>query len=268
MPRSRGRQRAHDEQHRVGAGALASYTWYGSIVKSLRRIGSSVPSRASREVGERAAEVVLLGEDRESRRAAALVGAHDLGDARALADRPLPTASGACTRRSARCRAATAPRRTDGPRRVLGRESARARRAMRSRLRSSSRARVASTRSVEAHAHAGASALRPLHVALQRVAWPRPSRSPPRPRGRPARSCPRGRPRRSRRRRSPPSARAPRRARRPSTARAIAAFSVGVRPPGIGVRRRGLDAERLWRDRVRGISPLSQLDGAASRPTR
>ena len=40
----------------------------------------------------------------------------DLGAARALADRRPPTASGACARRSATCRGATAPRRTGGPR--------------------------------------------------------------------------------------------------------------------------------------------------------
>ena len=142
-------------------------------MKSLRRIGSSVAARASTQVGQRAAEVRLLGEHRDGRRAAALVGAHD-------------------RRRSSRPRGSTP---AEGERRlcsaiseVPGRDSAsengRPSRSV-STSRSSSReraarscagrtaSRVASTRSSSRDAHA----LAQLHVALQDVAARRPSRS-------------------------------------------------------------------------------------------
>ena len=50
-------------------------------MKSLRRIGSSVAARASRRSSSEPPKWRLLGEDRQRRRAAALVGLHDLGAA-------------------------------------------------------------------------------------------------------------------------------------------------------------------------------------------
>ena len=152
-------------------------------MKSLRRIGSSVARARLAQVGQRAAEVRLLGEHRERRRAAALVGAHDLGAAGALADRRPPRASGACARRSARCRGATAPRRTGGPR-AAARPRARARTAGARACAARRASRVASTSS-------SSRTLMPrlrLHVALQHVARRRPSRSPPRRAARPSSS--------------------------------------------------------------------------------
>ena len=190
-------QRAHHEQHGVGAGGLGLVELVGvdrEVLAQDRQLGGR--ARLA-QVGERAAEVRLLGEHRHGRRAAALVGAHDLGAAGALADRARPTASGACARRSATCRGATAPRRTGAPR---------ARCPPRARARTAALALAPLDRVarglhevVEPRAHA----LAPLHVALEHRRARRPSRSPPRRAGAPVveRVGP-ARRRRSRRRRS------------------------------------------------------------------
>ena len=222
----RARSDADHEQHRVGAGRLRLVELVGvdrEVLAQDRQVGGG--ARLA-QVVERAAEVGLLGEDRERRRAAALVGAHDLGAARALADRRPPRASGACARRSATCRGATAPRRTGRPSLRRARPRARARPAGRSRLRRSSASRVASTRSSRRTLTTGSCV---PDEALEHVRARRPSRSPPPPCGRRPRASRRGRPRRSRRRRSSRSATrsVPGVARR-ARARAMPAFSSGV----------------------------------------
>ena len=85
-------------------------------MKSLRRIGSVGRRARLLEVAERAAEVRALGQDRERRGAAALVGLRDLGDGRAGADLARRRRAALVLGDDRRRRGARAPRRTGGPR--------------------------------------------------------------------------------------------------------------------------------------------------------
>ena len=79
-------ERAHDEEHGVGApgpGLVDLVRVDREVLAQDRDVGDAA---GLREVVERAAEVERLGEDRQRGRAAALVGPDDLRDARALAD--------------------------------------------------------------------------------------------------------------------------------------------------------------------------------------
>ena len=138
---------------------------------------------------------------------------------------PPPTASGACARRSARCRGAAAPRERP-PLGALGDRRLQPASGTCSRRRTTS-SRV-SRRSARARS-AGASS-RVRRQPLQRAARPRRRRSPPRRRARPPRARRRGRRRRSPRRRSAPRGRAAGRSRRRGSAASVSALCSGVPP--------------------------------------
>ena len=145
-------------------------------MKSLRRIGRSRGRARLAQVGERAAEVRLLGEDRDAPpRRRARRRARSRRSSRPRGSSP-PTASGACARRSATCRGATAPRRTGRPSRPTS-TSRSSSDSGRSRLRAVDAPRAwRSTRSSRRGAHARVSARRSARARRAR----RPSRSPPR----------------------------------------------------------------------------------------
>ena len=157
-------------------------------MKSLRSTGSSRDGARGAQVVERAAEVERLGQDRQRRGAAALVGPHDLLDRRALADARPPTASGACARRSARCRAAAAPPRTAVPR-AAGRAPPRAARERHRRRAGGRPRRACPRRSAPARSSGGRQLLWSVATeALERRGGARRRRAPPRPPARPPRA--------------------------------------------------------------------------------
>ena len=170
-----------DQQDRVGAGRRGLVELVAvddEVLAQHRQLGGR--DRLA-QVVERAAEVRALGEDRQRRRAAALVGLDDVGHRRALADHARPTASGACARRSRRCRGARAPRRTAGPRAARSSAAsscesgvARRRRSSSSRVDSTIRSRTFKTVPIVASG-------RP---ACRAPPWRRPSRAPARRRAR------------------------------------------------------------------------------------
>jgi hypothetical protein len=81
-----GLQRGDDEQDRVGAGDRRLVHLVGVDHEVLAQDRQGRRGAGLLEVGERAAEVRALGEDRPRGGAAALVGLGDLGDGRARAD--------------------------------------------------------------------------------------------------------------------------------------------------------------------------------------
>jgi hypothetical protein len=70
--------RRHDDEDAVGAPCAASATWYGSYMKSLRSAGNA-PPRARQAVFGAALERGRVCEHRQTRRAARLIGARELG---------------------------------------------------------------------------------------------------------------------------------------------------------------------------------------------
>ena len=253
-------QRADHEQHGVGAGHLRLVELVRvdrEVLAQDRQLGGG--ARLA-QVGQRAAEVGLLGEDRDGGRAAALVGEHDLGDSsRPRGSRP-PTASAACARRSATCRGATAPRANGRPSRAGRRPRARARTAGARACAARTPSRVALDQLVQPDAHAPCSPPRsgPARRARRR------SRSTPRPAARPRRASRRGRRRRSRRRRS---ARASERSvpgvAGQDVARSTAALRVGRAGAHGGVVRAARSPKLLGvSPRRRRTRPSAQLDHA------
>ncbi len=177
---ARGR-RAHHHQHRVAPGRLGLEQLVGIDREVLAQ--DREPGRRARlaQVVEGAAEVLLLGEDRQRRGAAALVGLHQRRCRWRPRESSPPTASGACARRSPRCPAATAPRRTAGrPRRRP--PTARARQTVPRSCGARTERRVADTSS-------SSRMLTPSSSCAPRIVPGRPSprrcRSTPRPGGRP-----------------------------------------------------------------------------------
>src|SRR5881227_2440594 len=79
-------QRGDDQQEGVGAGRRGLEDLIGVDDEVLAKDRQAGRRTRLAQVGERAAEVVGLGEDRQRRGAAALVGADDIFDGRALAD--------------------------------------------------------------------------------------------------------------------------------------------------------------------------------------
>jgi hypothetical protein len=79
-------QRGDDEQDRVGAGHRRLVDLVGIDDEVLAQDRQHARSARLAQVVERAAEMALLGEDRQRRGASALVGLDDLGDRGALAD--------------------------------------------------------------------------------------------------------------------------------------------------------------------------------------
>ncbi len=185
--------------------AADSYTWYGSTMKSLRSTGRSVAARAARRSSSEPPKCVRLGEHRQRGGAAALVGGDDLLDDVGPRGSRRPTASGACARRSSRCRGGSAPRRTAGPRR--GRSSARLELGERDARGGGARRPGgcdSTMRFEDVHAarvRGGTAPGSSATSAVERRARRRRRRSPPRRRARRPRACRRGRRRRSRRRR-------------------------------------------------------------------
>ena len=112
-----GVERGDDQQDRVGAGRRRLVELVGvddEVLAQDRQARSPRAPRAGRRASRRSGG---LGEDRQRRGAAALVGLRrcrsTVAPSRIVAG---ATASGACARRSARCPGAPAPRRTAGPR--------------------------------------------------------------------------------------------------------------------------------------------------------
>ena len=110
-------ERGDDQQHRVGAGRRRLVHLVGVDDEVLAQDRQRAGRARLAQVVERAAEVRALGEDRQRRRAAALVGLDDLGHRRAArGSRPRCGERRLCSAITRDARAAPAPRRTGGPR--------------------------------------------------------------------------------------------------------------------------------------------------------
>src|SRR5829696_2001393 len=83
-----GPERANHQQHRVGARHLGLDELVAVDGEVLAQHGQVGGGDRLAQVVERAAEVLLLGQDRQGGRTAALVGPGDLANLRALADHP------------------------------------------------------------------------------------------------------------------------------------------------------------------------------------
>ena len=179
-------ERADHEQHRVRARDLRLVELVRvdrEVLAQDRQLGGG--ARLA-QVRERPAEVRLLGEDRDRRRAAALVGDHDVRAAPAVADRPR------------RGRAALVLR---DHRRAGTRQRLRERAPLAARLHLGGQIGQRALSLAAAHgvargvprARRAAASCGRLHPALEHAARRRPSRRRARQRARPPRACPRRR---------------------------------------------------------------------------
>ena len=114
--RSSRLERGDDQQDRVGAGGRRLVDLVGVDDEVLAQDRQLRRRARLAQVVERAAEVERLGEDRQRRGAAALVGRTIVGDGRALADLARRRRAALVLGDHRDARAASAPRRTAGPR--------------------------------------------------------------------------------------------------------------------------------------------------------